>query len=791
MKPENTEPSKIESFAGWIIRWRWVVLIASVIGAVAIGSGARHIEFKNNYRIFFSEENPQLKSFDALQNIYTKDDNIMFVLAKPGAEVFSREYLQTIAWLTEEAWKLPFTTRVDSLTNFQHSEADGDDLIVDDLVSDPATVTEEQLAKIGEIAQNEPLLFNRLVGSRPHVTAINVTMTLPEKDPMEVLEAAGAARELKDRLQNRFPGTEVYMTGMVMLNAAFAEASVSDLSMLIPLMYVGIFVTMGLLLRSLAGTLSAILVIFFSTMVAMGTMGWIGLPMTPPVATAPTIIMTLAVADSIHVLVTFIHQLRRGRPRREALVESMRVNFGPIFLTSLTTAIGFLSMNFSDAPPFRHLGNVVAIGVWAAWLFSVGFLPAMLSVIPLRIHKEDEERSVWFDRFVNSIVQHRPKYLWGSVAAVVLLAMFIPRIQLNDQWVEYFDESIAFRTDSDFAMENLTGMYSIEYSIESGESSGINEPVYLQKLDEFATFLRARQEVRQVVTLSDTMKRVNKNLHGDDPSWYSIPDDRELAAQYLLLFEMSLPYGLDLNNQINVDKSATRFTATTSNLSTRELRRLIADSEQWQKENFPENMVATAASPSVMFAYISERNIQSMLGGTALAVLLISVILGIALRSVRYGFISLIPNFVPAILGFGFWGLFVGTVGMSLSVVTGMTLGIVVDDTVHFLSKYLRGRRERGFDAAQAIRYAFDSVGKAVVVTTVILSIGFSILSFSAFGLNSWMGQLTAIVIVFALFADFCLLPALLITFDRKKPITQTQTQTSQEIPYENQQVSV
>jgi predicted RND superfamily exporter protein len=170
-----------------------------------------------------------------------------------------------------------------------------------------------------------------------------------------------------------------------------------------------------------------------------------------------------------------------------------------------------------------------------------------------------------------------------------------------------------------------------------------------------------------------------------------------------------------------------------------------------------------------MFAYISERNIKSMIGGTLWAILLISVILILALRSFRYGALSLIPNLVPAIMGFGVWSLLQGTMGLSLSIVSGMTLGIVVDDTVHFLTKYIRARREKEMDAAEAIRYAFHSVGRALVVTTIILVVGFSILSLSSFYLNSSMGQLTAIVIVMALIVDFLFLPALLLTIDGKK----------------------
>ncbi len=323
----------------------------------------------------------------------------------------------------------------------------------------------------------------------------------------------------------------------------------------------------------------------------------------------------------------------RGRTRRDAIVESVRTNFQPLFLTSLTTAIGFLSMNFSDSPPFRHLGNVVAMGVGAAWLFTIFFLPALMSLLPVKAGKHKRETPVWMDGLANALIRNRPVFLWGSVAVTALLAFFLTRIELNDQWVEYFSTDTTFRQDTDYSMDNLTGIYSIEYSIPSGESSGISNPSYLEGLDAFTHWYREQPGVQQVVTLSDTLKKLNKNMHGDDPSWYRIPDERNLAAQYLLLYEMSLPYGLDVNNVINVDKSASRLTVVLANISTQKMRALMDRAELWQKENFPEIMQAEATSPSVMFAHLSERNIKGMLTGTALAVLLISFILAIALRS--------------------------------------------------------------------------------------------------------------------------------------------------------------
>ena len=244
-----------------------------------------------------------------------------------------------------------------------------------------------------------------------------------------------------------------------------------------------------------------------------------------------------------------------------------------------------------------------------------------------------------------------------------------------------------------------------------------------------------------------------------------------------MLYELSLPYGLDLNNRLNIDKSSTQIVVTLENLDSARLREIAQRGEGWLKDNAPA-LSAIGIGPSIMFAYISERNIRSMMVGTFLAMVLISGILVLALKSPKLGAISLVPNLLPAGLAFGVWGLFVGELNMAVAMVSGMSLGIVVDDTVHFLSKYHRARREQGLDAPEAVRYAFNSVGKAILVTSLILMAGFGVLAQSDFAMNSLMALLTAIAIAMALLADSLLLPALLIRLDRKK-IEKIETETT------------
>ena len=765
-----------------MVKFRWLFLIATLLVVMLAGMGAKNLFFNNDYRIFFNKDDKRLQAFETLQNTYTKNDNVLMVLAPKDGKVFTQNTLAAIEDITKRAWQTPYSMRVDSLSNYQHSESVEDDMSVGDLYEDAKSLTEDELAKIKKITLNEPLLLHRLISEKAHVTAINMTMEFPKilmvkdengkdvekaADPTkQVTEVVTSVRALKAYINETYPELTVYLSGIVMMNNAFGEATIYDMSHLLPLALLLILVTVYFLLRSISGTITTMIVIIVSVASSFGLAGWLGIELSSPVMSAPVIIMTLAVADCVHILSTWISEMQKGNDKFSAMRESLRVNFMPVFLTSVTTAIGFLSLNTSDAPPFRDLGNVAAIGVMAAFFFSLFLLPALATILPVKIKQRETRTLKVMASFAEWVISHQKALLIGMSILAIALVSLVPRNELNDVFVHYFDERIEFRSDTDFISDNLTGIYNVEYSIETKNSGDIAKPEVLAKIKKFSDWMMTQPEVIHVNTVTDTFTRLNKNMHGDDESWNKLPDSRELAAQYLLLYEMSLPFGLDLNNQIDIDKRSTRLTVTMKTLSTQEVLAVENRFDKWMDDNIPE-LKAVGASPTIMFAHIGMKNIISMLSGTTIALVLISLILVFALGSWRYGLLSLIPNLIPAGMAFGVWSIIDGEIGMALSVVTAMTLGIVVDDTIHFLSKYLRARREQGLNAEDAVRYAFSTVGVALWVTSVALVAGFLVLATSSFKLNSGMGLLTAIVIAIALIIDFLLLPPLLIKWDK------------------------
>ncbi|MEM9725615.1 MAG: MMPL family transporter, partial [Pseudomonadota bacterium] len=670
---------------------------------------------------------------------------------------------------------LPFASRVDSVTNFQATRAEGDELIVEDLVKNPAERSAAEIAARKEIALAEPLLVNQLLPEDAAVTAVNVVLQLPGESSTEVPSAVGEARLLRDRILAEHPGLEIWMSGTSMMNNSFSESAQRDMSTLIPLMFFVILVAALVALRSGSGALACFLIIVLSVAAAIGAAGMMSVALTAISIGAFIVVMTLAVADTIHILISMRAAMRDGMDKISALVEAMRINFLAVSITSLTTIVGFMALNFSDSPPFWHLGNITAAGVLAAWFFSITFLPAVVSLLPFKAPSKTADRG---ERALLSIAEFVIRYRRGTLLVMTVIGLGLvslaARLETNDAFVEYFHPVLEFRSDTDRVAEHL-GIYPLEFKVPTGETGGVADPDFLKRVDAFATWLREIPEVQHVYSFTDIIKRLNMNMHGDDPSYYRIPDDRELAAQYLLLYELSLPLGLDLNDRIDIDKAITRVSASVVPHTTQRTKEMLKEVEVYMAANFPPDLPATPTSTQVMFTFIADRNIEAMFVGTLLAVGVIAIIMALSTSSVSLGALSIVTNGLPIAATFGVWAILFGEVGFTVATVATISLGIIVDDTVHFLTKYRRARREDGKSPEDAIRYAFRTVGMALVVNTTVLVFGFLMLTMSSFRPNADMGLLTVIAITLALIFDFLLLPALLLIGKSKERATEPQ----------------
>ena len=747
------------------------MLFLGLVFTIICGLGLGGLSQNPDNRIFFSEDDPNLVALEKLENTYTKNDNLFVLVAPKKGNVFDPNVLEVIRDLTKDLWQTPASSKVDSITNFQWTRADGDDIIIGDLVPEGA-ITKAVALNAKSVALDEPLILNSLVSSDAKFTGINITFIKPD-DSVEagntVVEIMSHIRPIQKSLEEKYPDIKFYITGGVPLTMAFTEVSLSDMSTLTPLMLLVIFLVAGLSLRSVQGSIITAFIVILSVIGMMGIAGWMKFILNAATFNSFLMLSALTIAHCVHIMSTQKINMRLGKNKKDSVDESLRVNLQPVFMTAITTAIGFLTMHFSEAPPFRELGYMMAFGNIILFIHAVITLPALLVILPGKEKSVGESKSeTLMEQLSHFVIKNRKTLLIFNGFFIIFLSLGMTQIKLDDTWTKYFDKRFEIRSHSDFVQNNLTGLDTIEYSIPSGEQDGINNPEYWKKLEKLADRIRQEPNVNHVTTLSDVIKRLNKAMNGDNPDFYSIPESRELVAQYLLLYELSVPFGLDLNDRINVNKSATRFTVTLQNASNDDLRDLDQIIQNYFDNELPE-LKTTGTGLSMIFSHFSKRNIDSMLVGTTAALILISFLLIIALRSLKFGLISLIPNLFPAAMGFGLWGYLQGEVGVALSIVAAMTLGIVVDDTVHYLSKYLRGKREKGLSPEEATTYAFKNVGFALSTTTIALVAGFGVLSFSGFKINSDMAMLTAITIAIALFVDLFFLPTLLIALDKLK----------------------
>jgi predicted RND superfamily exporter protein len=749
-------------------RPRLVVALTIALSLLA-GGGLRQLSFNPDSRLFFGPDDPERLALEAFEATFSRANNVVFVLEPRDGRVFTVPTLQAVAWLSERAWQVPYAQRVYSLTSEPHSFAKDDELVVEDLVPDPARLDGPAVEAARARAMGRDDLVRRLVSDKADVTAVMVLVNAPGASRAEVPQMAGFARGLAAEFRARHPAIEVHLTGGVIGDDAFALAGRRDLSTLVPLMVVLVALTLALGLRSLWATVATLAAILLSCLLTMGTAGWLGVVLNPATASAPVVILVLSLTTGVHIVTSACRELARLGARRPAVEAALAENAWPVLINSLTTVVGFLALGFSIAPPLQELGTIVSAGTLVALLLCFTFLPAVLLLLPIRASAEIGLPALRaaLARLCDAVIARRRAVLAAGGLALLGLGFGMTRLTFDDDFIRYFDESYDFRRATDVYQNRLSGLHVLQFSLPAGEEGGVARPDYLQKVARFAEWFRGRPKVVSVSALSDLLERLNKNMHGDDPAFERLPESRELAAQYLLLYEMSLPPGHDLGTVLDVGRSKSKLTVVLANVSMDEVRELGLAGEAWLRANSPE-LAAPPTGLSIMYAYLSERNVRAMLAGTALGLVVISAMLVAALGSTRLGLLSLVPNFFPAFMAFGLWGYLMGEVNLAVSAVAVTTFGVVVDDTVHLMAHYRDARERLGLGPEDAIRHCYQISGVPCLLMAVALGLGFAVMALSGFAVTHQMGMLSAMTIVIAWLGDYLCLPPLLLWLERR-----------------------
>ena len=756
-----------------LIQFRWLLFTLSVVFIGFSCYTLKFFKFDSSPYVYFKQGYEPFDRLELMEETYGRDFKVFVMVSATEDDIFTPDHLTAIKSITDEVWGYDFVRRVDSITNFQYIEGQDDYLNVENLFTDEVMADPELITQRKTIALNDPDIVKRLVSSDGRHASISIALTMSPDEVLtpESFQLVERIYELEERIKAQYPKLEIATVGNLLSSYHGTNAMIRDISVLVPTMFVLMFVLLALLLRSVSTIFITLFIAIGSTIGALAVSTLLDVVFSMIAMNTVIICLTISVAHCIHIFLTFLKKLQT-HSKADALAESLHINFAAVSLTSLMTAIGFLSLNTNDLPPAVALGNASAIGAMLAWLFSLTILPALVMLFPFKAKQRGDSYIEQRMANLSEIVISKRYWLLGGMGVLTVFMVFLSlNNRLNDRLVESIGEPNIFITDARLIDCHFGSMYINNYHLDSGAEFGITDPEYLRQIDKFSNYLRAQPEITSVVSFSDTIKKLNKVMNSDNPEYYRIPDNRQLISQYLLLYELSLPLGLDLSERITHDKRASLVSATMPTMDTDTTMKLDQRIQAWQAKNLPQHLQVGTASISTIWSYLTFNSLSNSIEGSFVALALISLVMLFLLRSVRYGVISLVPNMMPAIFGFGCWYLYSGEIGLGLMCVSIITIGIVVDDTVHFLVKYRKALNSLG-NAEDAIRATFKQVGPALLITTVVLATGFATLSFSSVTLNSGLGIMTSIILVAAFVLDILLLPVLLLMFDGlRKPI--------------------
>lgn len=755
----------LDAWARLVQAHPWRVLSAVLLFVAAAAPGAALLQINSDYRIYFKKNNPDLLAWENILDTYTRADGLVIAVeSTTGARIFSPQVMPAIVDLTEQLWKKPFVTRVDSVSNFQHMTAAGEEVTVEDLIPAAEATSPDFLRERERIARQEPHLGHKMLSPDGTVTGIFVQMMIPQKGD-GISRATAEMLTLKEEFSKAHPGLKLHVSGLVMLNGAFDYFARKDMATILPAMFAITIIVMTLIFRSVTLTLASLLTVTLVVISTMGITGYLGIPLGPHSSVSPQIVKTISVATIIYVVLSFLNQLHIRRRRDLAIREAIRINIVPIALASFTAAVGFFSMLTSVIPPFQHIGIICGLGTVICYVMTLTFLPSLLMVLPERwVASSGNQKAAtwrWPSRLADFIISHYRALLVTMALLPIPALIGFTRLEIDDHFVRLFTKGTWFRDDTDFIDSRLAGTTTIDFSLQSGKSSGITEPAFLRAVEQVSKHLAADPMVTHAAGFTDTIKRINKAMHEDDPAHYRIPDDQESAAQQLLFYELNQPFGMELNSILNVDKSALRQTITTRSSSTKETIAFVERTNAWLEREHPE-LHARAVSVLVMFSYMAKSVAINAYFAAAIAIALVVFIIIVGLRSVRLCVTAVLSNVIPIMLVLGIWHWLGHTLDFTAGLIFSMTFGVIVDNSLHLMYWYTRGVKQEGKSVPEAVRSAIERRGPAMLLSTLTLVLGFSVFGLSSFFVNVTLGMLTALVFSVGLVWDLLVTPALL-----------------------------
>jgi hypothetical protein len=751
-------------------RWIWLagVLLVTVFFIMQMPKAA----FDNSSDIWFVEGDPSLLAKDIFDAAFGNDD-FVFLLFTEEDTAFTPENLRAMNVLADELEeKVPYARKTTWLGNVEdiRSVGGGQDVLIEgfleNLPSDQAGLD----ARLQD-ALSQPEYIDNLISRDGTVLTMFVEFdTFPEKEGDYNPNYDVAESVLAILAQEEFTSLKPYVAGGPVFNYEYdklAQADTGKLFLMIIVVQAGLLFWLG---RGLRGVAVPLTVTILAVLWTMGSIVLMGFTMNLLTIALPTMLICVGIGDSMHGIAAFHDKVDKGRTRLAALREAFSEVGGPIMLTSLTTAAGFLAYLTTHVKPYREMGVYIALGVIFAFVLSVILTPILYSFGKEYPKKSSKRHGSGvfgdvFDRFLDfthrSVVAKKRTMVvvFSALMAVTFVGYFMMKVESNTSKLLFKD--IPLRQTLDLIDERLGANLTLEFLLDTEKESGIKDPAFMQKLDDLMIYAEEHPLVTKAVSVTDVLKKMRRALHGNDPAYYSLPETKEAVAQYLFLYESS--GGADLDRRVGFTYDTARLSLKTGSLDTGDARALEEDMKAKIDELFGKDEIKVVESGS-MFRYIAMNDIlfegQSRSFFAALTV--ITIVMCLVLRSVKLGLISMVPNVFPVFLTMGFMGL----MGLYMDVITvsfaAVIIGVAVDDTIHFFTRF-RSEFHRLGKYEEALGATLRSVGRPLTFTTIILVVGNAVFMTSSMLGFFKLGLLFGVAFTWALLADFFFAQALIL----------------------------
>ncbi len=740
-------------------------LVAAIAALTVVGAGfAAQVGFEGSVDIWFLEDDDAMVTRRAFVEHFDSDEAA--VLGIFADDVFEPDTLALIDRVTRAAETAPHAARVRSLSNVTIARADGDDVHIGPLVRSLPT-TPSAAAALRAEAMDVPLLSG-LVARDGAATAVVVELAPSGSSFAGKVELVTALREIIAAE----PDARIGISGSPAFDDATFRHSVRDTMIMGPIMFALVCLLLVLFFRSVAAAVLCLSVVGVANIWLFGLMGALGVDLNLLSSVLGSIVLAVGVADSVHVVTELSAHLRTDDDVERATVAGLAAVLKPCFFTTITTVAGLLSLTTSDLAPVRELGVLAATAVSFAFIVSITLVPALFALTP-RLRPTAEPM---MSTFAPRLQLKRRGARWATVlisaGAVIAALIALPWLRVGANSMNYFRADDPIRVDT-YAMDAaLGGSGTLELYV-NAPNGGFDDPAVLARLAALQREIESDPLVPQTVSVVDRMVELRRVMGG--PA--EVPDSEEMVAQlYLLMGDDA-----DLSTMLTDDHETGRITARVAMSGDGRVDRLLPWIEGRLAEDYDDEHLSIEMTGFVkMIGKVEQYLLESQIRSLGLAFIVVSLLMVLLFGSVRVGLFAMIPNLGPIVMGLGLMAALGVPLDPGTVMIGSISMGLVVDDTVHLLSRLTRAL-EGGASMDEAIRVALSRAGTPIVLTSAILAGGFLVLALGSFRPNINFGLITAVIIALAVVFDLFVLPAVLSLIGAKS--TRGGTRTAREMP--------